>query len=112
MLTNANAAGDYLAAQLSRSIELDSAKAEAISAKAEWIENQLQRGIAVEGHDLDTIIETVLDNDGINEALKIAYLYGNPHGINVLIDAEITRLSNLIAPDLVQAHLDSLEDVA
>lgn len=112
MLTNVNAVGDYLTAQLSHSIALDSAKAEAIDAKAEWIENQLQRGIAVEGHDLDTIIETVLDNDGINEALKIAYLYGNPHGINVLIDAEITRLSNLIAPDLVSAHLDSLEDVA
>ncbi|MCU8036973.1 hypothetical protein ACRN98_22180 [Shewanella oncorhynchi] len=111
-MLDANSIGDHLTAKLSNSIALDSAKAEAVTAKAEWIENQLQRGVAVEGHDLDTIIETVLDNDGINEALKTAYLYGNPQSINVLVDAEITRLANAIAPDLVQAHLDYLEDVA
>ncbi len=111
-MLDANSIGDHLTAKLSNSIALDSAKAEAIDAKAEWIENQLQRGIAVEGHDLESIIETVLDSDGIKEALKIAYLYGNAQSINVLVDAEITRLANAIAPDLVQAHLDYLEDVA
>ncbi|MGI2045968.1 hypothetical protein [Shewanella oncorhynchi] len=111
-MLDANSIGDHLTAKLSNSIALDSAKAEAVTAKAEWIENQLQRGVAVEGHDLESIIETVLDSDGIKEALKIAYLYGNPQSINVLVDAEITRLANAIAPDLVQAHLDNMEDAA
>lgn len=116
MLTNTNSIGDFLTSKLAHSISLDNAKFEAITAKAEWIENQLQRDIAVgshhKSHDLDTIIETVLDSDSINEALKLAYLYGNPHDINVLIDTEITRLANAIAPELVQAHMDSMEDVA
>lgn len=111
-MLDANSIGDHMTAKLSNSIALDSAKAEAVTAKAEWIEYLLQLGTPVEGHDLESIIETVLDSDGIKEALKIAYLYGNPQSINVLVDAEITRLANAIAPDLVQAHLDSMEDAA
>lgn len=108
-MLNANAAGDYQADSLAHQSALDDVMNEAISAKAEWIENQLQRGIEVEGHNLDSIIETILDGDGINAAVKNVYLYGNSQAIDALVNAEITRLANAIAPDLVAAHL---EDVA
>lgn len=108
-MLNANAAGDYLADSLAHKAALDDLMNEAISAKAEWIENQLQRGIEVEGHNLDSIIETILDSDEINAAVKNVYLYGNPKAIDTLVSAEITRLANAIAPDLVAAQL---EDVA
>lgn len=104
-----NATGDYLAERIAHDLALDNAKQEAVSAKAEFIENQLLRGVEVEGHSMDSIIETILDSDGINNAVKVAYLYGNTQAVDALVNAEITRLANTIAPDLVAAHL---EDVA
>ena len=111
MLTNANAAGDMLAAKLSHAIALESAKSEAVSAKAELIESQLQSGQPSYGYDLDIIIDTALDHDDMRAAIKTAYLYSNVQAINAIIDGEITRLADRLAPKVVQAQLESMEDV-
>ena len=104
MLKNAETATNILVAQMARELtQPNTVMGEAVEAKAEWIENEIQEGRTVEGNNLQTVLEEVLV-DGI-EAVKQCYLQQQPHFINVLVDSEIKRIADKLAPALVEQHL-------
>ena len=86
------------------------AKSEAISAKAEWILKLFDLGETVEGHSVYTVIESLAEDGKLQQVVITTYLEHCSNRINSavesIIETELNRLANLIAPDLLQAQLD------
>jgi hypothetical protein len=86
------------------------AKSEAISAKAEWILKLFDLGETVEGHSVYTVIESLAEDGKLQQVVTTTYLEHCSNRTNSavesIIDTELNRLANLIAPDLLQAQLD------
>ncbi|WP_345873033.1 hypothetical protein [Shewanella algae] len=104
MLVDANAASDYLTDMLASASANDSLEQEAITAKAEWIARTIANGGEVEGHDIETVLETVLPEPKALEALAQVFTIDDAREFKALVQVEIDRVASLIAPDLVRAE--------
>lgn len=104
MLVDANAASDYLTDMLASASANDSLEQEAITAKSEWIARTIANGGEVEGHDIETVLETVLPEPAVLEALAQVFTIDDAREFKALVQVEIDRVAHVIAPDLVRAE--------
>lgn len=92
MLLNANAASDYLTDMLASASANDSLEQEAITAKAEWIARTIANGGEVEGHDIETVLETVLPEPKALEALAQVFTIDDAREFKALFRSKLTVL--------------------
>ena len=109
MLLNANAAGDYLTAKLAASNDAAIPYNEAVDAKQEMIIKTISEGGEVDGFDIAYAVGMVLDGPPMKDAdaaLIAGYRTDNFDPFKALVDKEINRIAEMLAPGMVDAELE------
>lgn len=106
MLLNANAAGDYLTAKLAASNDAAIPYNEAVDAKQELIIKTISEGGEIGHFNMRDVMDAILVRKDTETALISGYRTNNFEPFKALVNKEINRIAEMLAPGMVDAELE------